>query len=228
MQEKIIQSEVVRSVYDSIKELHLNYCEELEETKRELQRIENAIKDTKDYLSYLSNHQNSDAFVFSPRGVISKNTGNVQDGSYDTSVLIDFSDTQKKKEELVDLEDSKKKCEEKINKLNSTIAVLLDNKDILKEVISLKDSFEEEKKILEEKKDQVIKEYVEKREAFSSQFEKGSLEKLTHISHTIDLMDSYVLHDPMRVKLELKNMKQNVSSVSENLKQLIGVPEGDI
>ena len=228
MQEKLIRSEAVCSVYDSIKELYLNYCEELELTKKESQKIDDAIREANDYLSYLNSHQNSDAFVFSPRGVISKNSASTQDNSYDTGMVIDFSDTQKKKEELVSLENSKRKCEERMNKLNSTIAVLSDNKDILKEMIAVKESFDEEQKHLEDKKNQTIKEYEEKKDALSKVLQDGPLDKLDFLSHTIDLMDSYIVHDPMRAKLELKNMKENVSSVSNSLKQLVRVPEGDI
>ena len=51
-------------------------------------------------------------------------------------MVIDFKDTEKKKEELQSLENNKKSCEEKISKLSSTITVLSDNKEILKEVVS--------------------------------------------------------------------------------------------
>ena len=104
----------------------------VDQEKKNLEKIENDIKEIKDYLSYLENHQNSDAFVFSPRGVISKNSSS-QDSIYDTGMVIDFKDTEKKKDELQSLENNKKSCEEKISKLSSTITVLSDNKEILKE-----------------------------------------------------------------------------------------------
>ena len=44
---------------------------------------------------------------FSPRGVISKNSSS-QDSVYDTGMVIDFKDTEKKKEELQSLENNKK------------------------------------------------------------------------------------------------------------------------
>jgi len=227
MQEKKLNSEVVRSVYESIKELYLNYCEELEETKKKLDHISLEIKETEEYISYLSEHQNSDTFVFSPRGVISKNSVASQDASFDTGKVIDFSDTGKKKEELLKLERNRKSCQDRIIKLNSTITILSDNKDILKEVISMQSSFEEEQKILEEKQATARKEYEEKKNVFSKDIQNGPLDKLNFISHNLDMIDSYILQDPMRAKLSLINIKENVSSVSDTLEQLVRVPEGD-
>lgn len=221
MEEKKFNPEVVHSVYNSIKELYLDYCEELEQEKRNLEKLQSEIKEVEDYLSYLNSHQNSDAFVFSPRGVISKNSSSSQESVYDTGKVIDFSDTQKKKDELVSLESSKRTSEEKINKLNSKIAILSDNKNILKEVAKVGDSFEEEKKCLEEKKNKMIKEYEYKTAGLSKNIKDGPLDKLSYISHMIDLIDSYIDTDPMRAKLELKTIKEKVSSVSDSLEQLI-------
>ncbi|MBQ7765391.1 MAG: hypothetical protein IJ397_00945 [Lachnospiraceae bacterium] len=227
MQEKIFNTEEVRIVYDSIKELYLSYCEELEITKKDLVQMENDIKDAQDYLSYLSNHQNSDTFVFSPRGVISKNSGSVQESVYDTGNVIDFTDTQKKKDEIVRLESNKRICEEKINKLNSTIAVLTKNKEILKDIISVKDSFDKEQKSFEEQKNLVINEYEQKRDTLKKEINDGVLDKIEYLSHRIDMMDTYIFNDSMRAKLELKEMKQEVAQISECLVQLVRVPEGD-
>ena len=227
MQEKNFNTEDVRNVYDSIKELNLGYCEELEITKKDLAQVENEIKDAQEYLSYLSSHQNSDAFVFSPRGVISKNSGSVQESIYDTGNVIDFNDTQKKKDEIVRLESNKRIYEEKINKLNSTIAVLTKNKEILNDVISVKDSFDEERKNLEEKKNFAVKEYEQKRDALNKELNEGVLDKMKYLLHRVDMIDSYIFHDAMRAKTELKEVKQEVAQISECLMQLVRVPEGD-
>lgn len=227
MQEKNFNTEHVRNVYDSIKELYLSFCEELEITKKDLAQVENEIKDAQEYLSYLSSHQNSDTFVFSPRGVISKNSGSVQESIYDTGNVIDFNDTQKKKDEIVRLESNKRIYEEKINKLNSTIAVLTKNKEILNDVISVKDSFDEERKNLEEKKNFAVKEYEQKRDALNKELNEGVLDKMKYLLHRVDMIDSYILHDAMRAKTELKEVKQEVAQISECLMQLVRVPEGD-
>lgn len=227
MQEKNFNTEHVRNVYDSIKELYLSFCEELEITKKDLAQVENEIKDAQEYLSYLSSHQNSDTFVFSPRGVISKNSGSVQESIYDTGNVIDFNDTQKKKDEIVRLESNKRIYEEKINKLNSTIAVLTKNKEILNDVISVKDSFDEERKNLEEKKNFAVKEYEQKKDALNKELNEGVLDKMKYLLHRVDMIDSYIFHDAMRAKTELKEVKQEVAQISECLMQLVRVPEGD-
>lgn len=223
MQQKKLDVNKLHSTYDAIKELYLSYCEELNQEKKNLEKIENDIKEIKDYLSYLENHQNSDAFVFSPRGVISKNSSS-QDSVYDTGMVIDFKDTEKKKEELQSLENNKKSCEEKISKLSSTITVLADNKEILKEVVSKEELAEEEQKAIDEQKNQIMKELEEKKESFSKGI-NGTLEKLDFMNHSLDLMDSYIMSDPMRAKLELRPMKKNITSVAVELKKIAQQPE---
>ena len=223
MEQKKLDVNKLHSTYDAIKELYLSYCEELDQEKKNLKKIENDIKEIKDYLSYLENHQNSDAFVFSPRGVISKNSSS-QDSVYDTGMVIDFKDTEKKKDELQSLENNKKSCEEKISKLSSTITVLADNKEILKEVVSKEELADEEQKAIDEQKNQIMKELEEKKESFSKGI-NGTLEKLDFINHSLDLMDSYIISDPMRAKLELKPMKENITSVADELKKIVQQPE---
>lgn len=223
MEQRKLDVNKLHSTYDAIKELYLSYCEELDQEKKNLEKIENDIKEIKDYLSYLDNHQNSDTFVFSPRGVISKNSSS-QDSVYDTGMVIDFKDTEKKKEELQSLENNKKSCEEKISKLSSTITVLADNKEILKEVVSKEELADEEQKAIDEQKNQVIKELEEKKESFSKGI-NGTLEKFDFMNHSLDLMDSYIMSDPMRAKLELKPMKENITSVADELKKIVQQPE---
>ena len=223
MEQKKLDVNKLHSTYDAIKELYLSYCEELDQEKKNLEKIENDIKEIKDYLSYLENHQNSDAFVFSPRGVISKNSSS-QDSVYDTGMVIDFKDTEKKKEELQSLENNKKSCKEKISKLSSTITVLSDNKEILKEVVSKEELADEEQKAIDDQKNQIMKELEEKKESFSKGI-NGTLEKLDFMNHSLDLMDSYIMSDPMRAKLELKPMKQNITSVADELKKIVQQPE---
>lgn len=223
MEQKKLDVNKLHSTYDAIKELYLSYCEELDLEKKNLEKIENDIKEIKDYLSYLEEHQNSDAFVFSPRGVISKNSSS-QDSVYDTGMVIDFKDTEKKKEELQSLENDKKACEEKISKLSSTITLLSDNKEILKEVVSKEELADEEQKAIDEQKNQIMKELEEKIESFSKGID-GTLEKLDFMNHSLDLMDSYIMSDPMRAKLELKPMKQNITSVAVDLKKIVQQPE---
>ncbi len=224
MEKKKLDVNKLHSTYEAIKELYLSYCEELDQDKKNLEKIENDIKEIKDYLSYLENHQNSDAFVFSPRGVISKNSSSGQDSVYDTGKIIDFNDSDKKKEELQSLENNKKACEEKIAKLSSIITIFSDNKEILKEVVARENFDQEEQKALDYKKNQVLKELEEKKESFSKGI-NGTLEKLNFINHSLDLMDSYIMSDPMRAKLELKPMKENITSVSDELKKIVQQPE---
>ncbi|MBQ7832492.1 MAG: hypothetical protein IJ336_02815 [Lachnospiraceae bacterium] len=228
MQDININLSEINSVYNSIKELYINYCDEVNQEKKNLEILERDIKEIKDYISYLNEHQKSDAFVFSPRGVISKNSGTGQDSIYDTGKVIDFSEVQKKKDELACLEENKRISEEKINKLDSTIAILETNKNILKQVEVFKNSFDEDKRSIEDHNNNIRKELEEKQAEFINDIKGITEDKLFYISHMIDMIESFIDHYPMRAKLELKKMKDNVKSVSESLGQIVKVPEGDI
>ena len=69
-----------------------------------------------------------------------------------------------------------------------------------------------------------MKELEEKKESFSKGI-NGTLEKLDFMNHSLDLMDSYIMSDPMRAKLELKPMKENITSVADELKKIVQQPE---
>ena len=73
---------------------------------------------------------------------------------------------------------------------------------------------DEEQKAIDEQKNQIIKELEEKKESFSKGI-NGTLEKLDFMNHSLDLMDSCIMSDPMRANLELKPMKQNITSVAK-------------
>ena len=83
--------------------------------------------------------------MFSPRGVISKNNGSAQEGKYDTGKTIDFSNNEKKQNELAALEEEKNIVEKHIIKLESEVSLLEKNNIILKNTILHK----EEKKTID-------------------------------------------------------------------------------
>lgn len=183
----------INSVYIAIKELYLNYCEELEDNKKQLEILCNQIKETKDYIQYLENHQNSDTYVFSPRGVISKNNVGVQEGIYDTGKTINFLDGKKKKDELLFLEEEKIALEKHIEKLESNIILLERNKNILKE----------------------------------RSFVNAPLDRLSYILHMTEMIYTFIDNDPVRAKLELKNLKNELQSITRELEKTVNVPEGE-
>lgn len=219
--------EDVNSVYRSMKQLYLEYYEELEKEKRNLELLENDIKDSKDYIDYLQAHQNSDTFVFSPRGVISKTNGKNQEGIFDTGKVIDFTNAEKKKQELSQLEENKIILEDKIRKLEETIFLFEHNNKILKEVTTFKERHDTEKSVYEEKQKLVIKEYVEKREELQKCLKDGPIEKLSYLLHMIGMVGTFIDNDPVRAKLELMKIKDNLQDVRKDLEQIAKVPEGD-
>ena len=96
--------EEINNTYDAMKELYVDYCQALDTEKKNLELLSNQIKETKDYIQYLDSHQNSDAYVFSPRGVLAKNNASSQEGIFDAGKTINFSDAKKKNEELAKYE----------------------------------------------------------------------------------------------------------------------------
>lgn len=211
------------SVYVAIKELYLNYCEELENDKKRLEILCIQIKETKDYIQYLNSHQNSDTYVFSPRGVISKNNMTIQEGIYDTGKIIDFSDGQKKRSELLTLEEEKVSLEKNIARLESNIILLERNKNILKEVSATQG----EKKIFEQKQEELIEEWNHKQNDFYQSIKNGPLDRLSYLLHMTEMIHTFIDNDPVRAKLELTNMKNDLQSVIKELEKTVNVPEGE-
>lgn len=220
-----IHYDEVNSVYDSVKQLYLEYCEKLNNEKKRLELLNNDIREIKDYIKYLQEYHNSDSFVFSPRGVISKTTGKKQEGVYDTGKIIDFTDAEKKEQELEYLENNKISIEEKIKQLEKNIFLLEQNKKILKEVTTLKERYDNEKAVYEEEQKHAIDKYVEKREKLQKCLKDGPIEKLSYLSHMIDMVNSFIDNDPVRAKLELMKIKDNLQYVSKDLEEIAKVPE---
>lgn len=223
MENVMMNYDEINSVYNAIKELYLNYCEELENDKKKLEILCNQIKENKEYIQYLENHQNSDTYVFSPRGVLSKNNVSGQEGIYDTGKLINFSDTQKKQDELAALEEEKFGQEEKIKKLESSLALLERNKNILKKLSVL----ELEKKNDKIRQEELTKELDEKKKSLYQSLKDGPLSRLSYTIHMIEMIYTFIDNDPVRAKLEITNIKNDLQLLMHNIEITVGVPEGE-
>ncbi len=214
----------IGKVYYSVKELYLSYCEDLEREKKRLQSIYDEIKETEEYLSYLRKHHNSDAFVFSPRGVISKSNDNYKEGLYDTGKVIDFSALNQKEEELERCKTEVSNCKNQIARLEETISTLDQNILLLKNISDL----EQESEKTKEQCNQIKKEYETKEKKLIETLGKDSIEKLSHVLHMLDMTSAFIDNDPVRAKLELKNIRNNIQSTKDDLEQIAKSPEGDV
>ncbi len=213
----------INNTYDAMKELYVEYCEALDKEKKNLELLSNQIKETKEYIQYLDTHQNSDAYVFSPRGVISKNNAATQEGIFDSGKTIDFSDAQKKKDELSKYEEEKSTIEKNIIKLESTISLLEKNKNILKE-IKLCSDIEKEYK---DKQEILQKDFEDKKNDLYKSLKEGPINRLSYILHMMEMINTFIDNDPVRAKLELTNIKNDLQLISKEIEKTVAVPEGD-
>ncbi len=197
MREENIQNNDVEKVYQSIKEIFLSYSDELEEAKKSLEKITIDMKEVEEYIARMESKHHEDVFVFSPRS----STPDVQD----------------KKDELAILFENKKMLEINISKLESKLAIFESNKNILKEITLQTSALEEEKKKAEEELSEKRSKLIAERENLRKIMEDNCMEKLSYISHMIDMINTYIDSDPVRAKLELKNIKKKVESVVNDL-----------
>lgn len=197
MGEENIQNNDVEKVYQSVKEMFLSYSDELEEEKKFLEKITIDIKEAEEYIALIESKHHKDVFVFSPRS--------------------STPDNQDKKEELVILYENKKMLETNISKLESKLAIFETNKNILKEISLQTSELKEEKKKAEEELSEERSKLIAEREDLRRMVEDNCIEKLSYISHMIDMINTYVDNDPVRAKLELKNIKKKVESVVNDL-----------
>lgn len=225
--DNMFQKEELLSVYESMKNYYIVKCEQLDRSEKDLDRIENEIKDVNDYILFLEKYQNSDTFVFSPRGVHLRTDQNSPDGKFDTGKAIDFSDIEKKKSELLALENEKSSLTDKVTEYKKELSTYKLNLKILKDILDYYEKLNAEACLYQEKENFMKKEYSDKINDLLFSLNHNLFNKMEYFSHNIDLISDYIDSDPVRAKLELKEIKDNFKKMNEDIKEILVPKEGE-
>ena len=99
MKSKEYSVEQIQTLYHSIKEIYIDYREKLERCKQKKESLFLQLEELENYVSYLDSEVKKDSFVFSPRGIVSKNAYMQEEGK---GLVIDSKHVEQKHEELID------------------------------------------------------------------------------------------------------------------------------
>lgn len=220
MEKREINLNEVNEVYDSIKELYLMYREEMDTNIKELESIADQRKELEAYISYLENNQQSDVFVFSPRGVVNKAGISGGEDKTEAGKVIDFTAKQKKQEELYSLKKKEDFTKKRIEQLEKNISLLEKNNLLLKELSQYyKDTKENADAKPKDSSDLFLKIYEADCKNITKHIQEDTLQTLSYVLHMSDLCEKFVDNDPVRAKLEMKNIHKNIQNAINQLRE---------
>lgn len=212
----------VNSVYDSIKELYLLYCEELDAKKKNLELYSDQRNELEAYIVYLENIHHSDASVFSPRHAVNKTSISGSEDKAENSKGIDFTAKQKKLDELDLIKKNEELLKNDIEHLQKKISLLERNNVLLKDLSQYyKDTINEPEVKSGDSFDMFFKIYESDYMNLSKHIHDECIQTLSYLLHLSELCQKYVDNDPLRAKLEINNINKNIREVINQLREFI-------
>jgi len=212
-----------QTLYDSIKELYINYREKADSQKKIKEDLALKTDDAGKYLEYLESEHKSDSYVFSPRGVVTRNTYTGKNKDTDYVSVIDENAIHQKRDELQELKKKLAESEAAWNDLESTCNILDENMKVLS---SLLDSLSKKNK--EDKKEElhiIFQSYEKDHDYIKKLIKENVISDLSYVTHTSKLISSYIDSDPNRAKLELQKLSECVCKVMDDLRDIVYLME---
>ncbi len=220
MEKKKINLEEVSNVDNSLKELSFMYCEELDIKKKDLDSIANQRKELEAYISYLENNQHSDVFVFSPRGVV--NRSSASEDKVENNKVVDFSEKQKKQEELNSIQEKEIYLQKEIALLQKKISLLEQNHTIMEEFTQYyKDTVDVDEVTSPKSNDIFLDIYEADYKNLKKHIQEESIQSLSYLYHIAHLCENYMDNDPVRAKLEMNNIQKTIQEVIDQLREFV-------
>ncbi len=177
--------------YETIKDIYDDLKKEYAEQSVLLEDKKSRISEIDVYLNSILNKEQNDLQVFLPRKV--------------EDVYRDVLEQNRKEKEMLmaecdEIEKSIRKGEGRLNKL---------------EQIMSDDS------MLHVKQFSVLEIQEKERQRISRDLHDSSLQNLTHLVHKVELSSLYIDQDPIKAKLELATIEQNLRKVIEDIRNCI-------
>ena len=211
MKTKEYNAEQIQTLYQSIKEIYIDYREKLERCKERKESLFIQLEELENYVSYLDSEVKKDSFVFSPRGIVSKNAYMQDDGK---GLVIDAKHVEQKNDELKIL----RKEYDSIVKEYDSLQVLVN-------------TMEQNKNLLHDLQNDTSDSSNQKNHALYSAICSGNkmtisylnsevVDSLSYVSHTTNLISSYIQSDPMRAKIELDKMNDSIRKLLSSIENI--------
>lgn len=204
MKSKRLNREQISHLYDSMKELYIIYREKCDHCSEKNVSLSFRLEELSQYVTYLEKEKNKDSFVFSPRGILSKNAYMKETGK---GYVIDDIHVEQKQEELKQLREQASKLEDELRTYQSLVDVLEKNMNLLydlKQTSSKSDNKEQ---------NELYFAVLSGNRLVIKYLKNDIKDSLSYISHLTKMISSYVDSDPMRAKLELSKLEKSIDDI---------------
>ena len=204
MKSKEFSAEQIQILYQSVKEIYIDYRGKFERCKEEKDALFLQLEELENYVSYIDSEAKKDSFVFSPRGIVSKNAYMKDEGK---GLIIDSKHVEQKHEELDELRRRFQSVEKEYSSLEALVNIMNQNQSLLYELQN--NSSDSEQK----KNHALYSAMCSGNKMILSYFSSEVIDSLSYVSHTTKLISSYIQSDPMRAKLELDKMNDTIQKL---------------
>lgn len=204
MKSKEFSAEQIQILYQSVKEIYIDYRGKFERCKEEKDALFLQLEELENYVSYIDSEAKKDSFVFSPRGIVSKNAYMKDEGK---GLIIDSKHVEQKHEELDELRRRFQSVEKEYSSLEALVNIMNQNQSLLYELQNNSSDTEHKKNHA------LYSAMCSGNKMILSYFNSEVIDSLSYVSHTTKLISSYIQSDPMRAKLELDKMNDTIQKL---------------
>lgn len=194
---------MAEELYESLQDMFDSFYAESIDVKKRLEDNLNRISEIDAYMNKLSQKEETDFNVFSPR-----------------SIKVVYEDEIKQKEdEKHSIENDNQYYYKKINQLDSRIRTLSSVLNMNNSVPQNKDTVLDNTDI--EKNLQILNIQEKERQRIARDLHDSSLQNLAHIIHKIELASLYIDEDAIKAKLELAAVNKDLKMVIQDIRNTI-------
>lgn len=211
MKSKEFSREQMQTLYQSIKEIFIDYREKLEQCKSKKDSLFLQLEELENYVAYLDTEVNKDSFVFSPRGIVSKNAYMQEEGK---GLVIDTKHVEQKKEELIQLRSTYDTVVKDYQSLEYLVHIMEQNKNLLNDLQNVSSQSENDKNHA------LYSAMCSGNKMILSYINSELIDSLSYVSHTTKLISSYIQSDPMRAKIELDKMNDTINNLLSSIENI--------
>lgn len=204
MKSKEYSVEQIQTLYHSIKEIYIDYREKLERCKQKKESLFLQLEELENYVSYLYSEVKKDSFVFSPRGIVSKNAYMQEEGK---GLVIDSKHVEQKHEELIHLRNEYDNVCKEYSSLESLVEVMNQNKNLLNDLQNTSPESDNQNNHA------LYSAMCSGNKMILSYLNSEVIDSLSYVLHTTKLISSYIQSDPMRAKIELDKMNDSIQKL---------------
>ncbi len=204
--------EELELLYQSVKEMYINSRENCMRETEHYESLKLSCEELEEYVTYMQNETQKDSFVFSPRGVVGKNSYSASDVS---KYVIDENLLNEKTEELEKLKKKLLHAKQTSERLTSDVHTLDEQMNLLSSLIKDTKQMNKDKSISRYELD------MTERNIACESVKRISDDTLSYLLHDVNLICDYINSDPVRAKMEIGNLQKSIEKIRGSLADTI-------